>query len=462
MPTIHLRVNDSATGRPTPVRLRVTTEAGGHFAPLGRTLEFPTGRGELPAGLHLRLGRERWATIDGSCEITLPAGVALRVQATKGPEYRPLNELVTLKSGQMTLRYAIDRVNPAPAGFSSGDGHAEFLTPHAAALEAAAEGLASVQLLAFDFPAAALDGQTYHATPNLESFSGQSPALTTPASVTVNTLNTHPVLGRVALLHAHRPVFPLTFGGANGTDDWSLSDWCDQARRKGGTPVWSDPLQVNSGVFGGEALIALLNGKIEAIELDGRPRRQPLLPLWYNLLNAGFRVQLVGCSRKDSSLIPLGAMRTYAPGDWLAGVRTSSSFVTNGPLLTFENDGSMWVATASSLTPFGMLDIVADGVEVASAKPAEQGGVWRAEAIADAGESRWLAARVGGRERFAHFAPQFTGKPSPRLDTTIFRKGIVSTVEWANEVGRYERAEFRDKLLANAAEALAKVGGPVS
>jgi hypothetical protein len=458
MPTIHLRINDGATGQPTPVRLRVTTEAGGHFAPLGRTLEFPTGRGELPGGLHLRLGRERWCTIDGSCEITLPAGVPLRVQATKGPEYRPVDELVTLKPGQMTLRYVIDRVNHAPAGFRSCDGHAEFLTPHAAAIEAAAEGLDAVQLLAFDFPAAALDGQTYHHLPNLEAFSGQTPALTAPAAVTVNTLNTHPVLGRVALLHAHRPVYPLTFGGANGTDDWSLSDWCDQARRKRGYPVWSDPLQVNSGVFGGEALIALLHGKIEAIELDGRPRKQPLLPLWYKLLNAGFRVQLVGCSRKDSSLIPLGAMRTYAAGNWLDGVRSGNSFVTNGPLLTFVNAAGNWVTRASSLMPFGTLDIVADGVAVASAKPTERGGVWQAEVSTDTGEAGWVAARAGGGEAFAHYAPQFSGKPSPRPDLSVFRKGVESTIDWVNEVGRYEDAKFRDQLLGEAAAALAKLG----
>src|SRR5687767_12303982 len=31
--TVHLRVNDAATGRPTPVRLRVTNAAGTYYAP---------------------------------------------------------------------------------------------------------------------------------------------------------------------------------------------------------------------------------------------------------------------------------------------------------------------------------------------------------------------------------------------------------------------------------------------
>src|SRR5688500_14801776 len=108
MLTVHLRINDAATGRPTPVRLRVTSPDGTHHAPLGRFAEFPAGRNEDVGG-HLRLGRERWFYTDGACEIPLPAGVPLRVQATKGPEYTPLDETVTLGAGQISLRFSIAR-----------------------------------------------------------------------------------------------------------------------------------------------------------------------------------------------------------------------------------------------------------------------------------------------------------------------------------------------------------------
>ena len=474
MLTVHLRIND-ATGRPTPVRLRVTGPTGGHFVPLGCQVEFPVGRGESVGG-HLRLGRERWCYVTGSCEIELPAGVPLRVQASKGVEYRPLDETVTLKPGQMTLRFAVERANPAPAGLFAGDAHAEFLTPHFAALEAAAEGLSFVNLLALDFPAAALDGQTYHGTPNLEAFSGQVAALTAPdVAVTVTTLNVHPVLGRVALLHSHRPVYPLTFGGADGSDDWSLSDWCDQCRRKGGYPVWVDPLESVSGVFGGEALIALLTGKIEALELDGRPRKQPLVPLWYKLLNAGFPVQLVGASGKDTNKIPLGGLRTYAavsagaaftPAGWIDAVRHGRSFVTNGPLLHLTRVGDGWHAAATCLTEFDVLELVADGVSVCSAKPSLNAGLWRATLDAKPETpAGWFAARCTGgpsmtnptQPAFAHTAPQFTGVAGRKTDATIFRRAVLSTIDWAETAGRYRDAKFRDKLLANAADALARL-----
>ena len=108
----------------------------------------------------------------------------------------------------------------------------------------------------------------------MAAFSGQPGAANGRGLVAVNTLNTHPVLGSVALLHSHRPVYPLAFGGGDDTDDWSVCDWCDQCHRKSGLTVWMRPFEPG----GGEALVALLLGKIDAIEFDARPRKLPLLP----------------------------------------------------------------------------------------------------------------------------------------------------------------------------------------
>ena len=80
------------------------------FAPLGRATEFPVGRNEDVGG-HFELGPDRWYYIDGACEIPLPAGVPLRVRATKGPEYAPLDQTVTLGAGQMALRFAIEQAD---------------------------------------------------------------------------------------------------------------------------------------------------------------------------------------------------------------------------------------------------------------------------------------------------------------------------------------------------------------
>src|SRR5262249_53558324 len=156
---------------------------------LGRSVEFATGRNEDVGG-HVRLGAERWYAIDGACEIRLPAGVPLRVQALKGPEFFPLDQTITLGPGQMALRLAIERWSDVAAdGWIAGDSRCHFLTPHTAALEGAAEALAVVNLLACVQPLPSLDGTAYTTVSNLLAFSGQEPALTAHGcTAVVNTL----------------------------------------------------------------------------------------------------------------------------------------------------------------------------------------------------------------------------------------------------------------------------------
>ena len=327
MLAVHVRINDLTTGKPTPVRLCVSGPDKTCFAPLGRAPDFPTGRNEEVGG-QLRIGRERWHYINGSCEMLLPAGMPLRLRAAKGPEFAPLDETVTLGAGQMALRFTIERRADSNAdGWVSIDGRCHFLTPHAALLEAAAEGLDVVNLLATPFPVLARDGNTYPTIPNLLAWSGHTAALEGGGqSVLVNTLNTHPVLGSVALLHSHRPVFPLTFGGEE-TDDWSVCDWCDQCHRKGGLTVWVDAFEPAGGIQGGEALLAAILGKIDAIEVTGGPRKVPLIPWVYRLWDAGLLIPLLGASGKDSNRTPLGGTRTYARLDgetWVEAVRSGA------------------------------------------------------------------------------------------------------------------------------------------
>src|SRR5262245_13145270 len=207
MLTVHVRINDGATGKPTPVRVRFQT-AEGLPAPFGRLAHFATGPGDNVGG-HLLLGSERFFYLDGTCEIRLSAGV-VRVECDKGPEYSPLRREVTLGPGQISLRLAIERwTDLRSEGWYSGDTRGTDLSPHAALLEGAAEDRAFVNLLALE---RAGGGDSPKRPPdhaptlsNLLAFSGTQPALQMPGcTVAVNTLNSHPLLGTVALLNCHR------------------------------------------------------------------------------------------------------------------------------------------------------------------------------------------------------------------------------------------------------------------
>ncbi len=465
MLAIHLRVNDAATAKPTPVRLRITGPDGTFYAPFGRFADFPTGRNDDVGG-HLLVGREKWCIIDGSCEVPLPAGVPLRVQAAKGPEYRPLDETVTLGPGKMALRFAIDRWSDLRTdGWYAGDSRCHFLSPHAALLEAAAEDLDVVNLLARVQPLPSLDRTPYPTAPQLIAFSGQAPALEAHGRMAaVNTLNAHPSLGKVGLLYSHRPVYPLTFGGEE-TDDWSLCDWCDQCHRKGGLTVWVEAFKSGGGLTGGEALVAAILGKIDAIELDAEPRRQPLLPWVYRLWDAGLRMPLVGGSGKDSNRTPLGAVRTYARigGEplsykaWVEAVRGARSFVTSGPLLSFSFEGGLAKASARSLVPFDRLDIIGNGGAIASTSSEfdDETRCYRAELETAFAGPGWVTARCHSASgASAHAQPAAVGEPLRTPETIAALKALVDeTRDWIETTGRFEIVKRKQHLLDLCREA---------
>lgn len=417
--TVHVRVNDAASGQPTPCRIRF--ESGGcSFAPFGRLETFSVEPG-TDAGGQVRVGEHNFSYIDGTCEVRLPPG-AIAVEVCKGPEFTPLRRVISLAPGQIALRLTVARwTNWRSRGWVSGDTRVLFIGPHAALLEAAAEDVAVVNLLACqvnpgaDRPTATIS--------NILAFSGQAPALERPGHlVVVNTLNGHPSLGSLALLNCHRAVYPLLLG-VEGAPAWALADLCDQChRKKTGLVVWTDPgfERAAPGGLQGEPLADLILGKVDAFETRFfeafEPRR---LADWYTLLAAGLRVPLVGGSGKDSNAVALGRVRTYAYlgegkelnyGDWIEAVRAGRTFVTNGPLLSLsvggEGPGAIFTveqgqrlalrAEAQSALPFQCLELLVNGAVAAVADAAAEGMLVVVEAEWPAERGAWIAARCRG------------------------------------------------------------------
>lgn len=486
----HLRVNDEATGRPVPVRLRITDAAGAYLPPLGRLADFATDPGRDVGG-HVRLGGRAHAFIDGTCEALLPPGT-LTVEIDRGPEYTPVCREVGRTAGQLALRLGVRRwADHAAAGWFAGDARAHDLTPRAAALEGAAGGLAFVHVLARQRvgPPACVSG--------LLDFSGPEAALSAyGCSVAVNTLNEHPVLGTVALLESHRPVFPLRFGAPDG-DGWSVADWCDQCHRKGGLVVWPDLPRLSDRHPQGEALAAALSGKIDAFEL-GPPDQvpPPSLADYYRLLDCGRRLCLVAGSGKDGNASALGSVRTYAhcpqagPGgpsvrEWVAAARAGRTFVTTAPLLSLSADGhgpgsALRVekggrvrlrAEAHSGEPFDYLELIVDG-EVRATKTASGN---RTSAVLETDHvctrSSWVAATCyaptavpAGPCVFAHTNPIYLDvpgepvRPTPDAADPLLAV-LAATRRWVAGEGRFPDDRPRQHLfgvLDQAASALAE------
>ena len=478
--TVHVRVNDAATGQPTPARVRFTDADGAYYAPLGRLSDFATGRNQDVGG-NVRLGMQPWAYVDGSFEINLPAGV-IHVAIHKGPEYRPVTETIQLQPGKLALRFVIERWIDMPAlGWYSGDGRAHALSPHGTLLEAQAEDVHVVNLLASPVELS-VPGGNKTALTNILAFSGQQPALSTPGYiVAINTHNSHPILGSLGLLHCHRVVYPLTFGGTDGSDDWTLADWCDQCHRKNGLVVWTRAWQENAEFFLGELPVDLQLGKIDAFEVDHYEDSPfDVIPSWYDLLEAGIQVPLIGSSGKESNASALGVMRTYArlqPGqefsykNWIEAVRAGRTFITNGPALLLsvnnQDPGALLDldrpgetvhirAEALCLLAFQSLEILVNGVVMASTDEATL------EVDLPILEGGWLAARCKGTQQifdcpanqclFAHTSPVYLrikGVPAHVSKEAVGKLQLqIDRLEaWVNEKAKFSSDRERSRFL---------------
>jgi hypothetical protein len=484
---VHVRVNDAATGQPTPVRIRFEAQ-GRSFAPFGRLDVFPTASG-VDVGGHLQLGPQKFYYIDGTCEVRLPAG-EVTVEATKGPEYAPLHKTITLAPGQISLRLEIQcRTAWQAAGWYSGDTHVLCLDPFAALLEAGAEDVAVVNLLAHERITAS---SSHHSLPNLLAFSGQKLALERADHlVVVNTLNIHPVLGTLGLLNCHRAVYPLRAG--DEVDDWTLADWCDQChRKKSGLVVWAE-IRAGGQRLRSEALADLILGKVDVFEVVSLDPTEPGgLSDWYQLLDAGLRVPLVGGSGKESNAVALGSVRTYAHLDddmtqpfyasWIEAVRAGRTFVTNCPLLQLFVDGQgpgtvigvaagqrvALRALARSAAAFDWLEFLVNGTILASKRPTGE-GMAELEAEWEADRSAWVAARCRGpaslptgQRVFAQSSPvyvQVEGQPFKPRQSVVhsLTTHLEHMAGWARTAARCPTEHHRETLLSVFTAALERL-----
>ncbi|MBX9678621.1 MAG: CehA/McbA family metallohydrolase [Gemmataceae bacterium] len=453
--SVHVRINDAATGKPTPVRVRFTDEAGTYFAPLGRLSQFSEARG-FDADGNTRIEGEAWAFVDGSFEILLTPG-RFRVQVAKGPEYRPLDEWMTVQAGRLSMRLTIERIIDMHAiGFLSVDIAAFNRSPHSAYLEMACEDLSVANLLVAETK---IGDVSY--LPNICAFTGQDLLLAVERhGIFVNTHNQSD-LGNLHLLNSHRVVYPLSF--RISTDSWILEDWCDQCHRKKGLVVADDWAERLTGAEPDELLAEIVRGKIDVLHAPTWDE----LPHWYELLNAGLRIPIAAGSRKDANRGALGSPRTYVAvnekhlGSWIEPMREGRSFVTNGAILVasfseFESGDAIPAARTSELrfaciptsnVPIGEIEVVVNGQvtfrqsEGKSIPPT--GGL---------GDSGWIAARCRSSDgrHWAHTNPVYfegdNGRERAEARARLSAK-IERTLTWAREPGNVADDRAREHLI---------------
>ena len=339
---VEVEIVDHATGERVPGRVRFRAADGRYLPPAGHRDEVNPGFFE-DSGADLVLGSTTYAYVPGRFEIDLPVG-PVDVEVVGGFDRPPYAARIDIDPATRRLEVPLERTLELHAGrWVTADTHVHFLAPSTALLQAAAEDVDLVNLLAAQW------GDLFT---NISDLPWGSMADSTGRRLIVmGTENRQNMLGHLALLGAHRPVIsPLASGGPpEGRMATALSvllaDWADRCRASGGLVVAAHfPLPY------AEIAADIVSGKIDAIETQALSPGldDPSVLEWYRFLNLGYRLPLVAGTDKMTAEVPVGAVRSYAHllddeplsfERWAAAVRAGRTFVTSGPILELSVDG---------------------------------------------------------------------------------------------------------------------------
>jgi len=409
---MQVKVIDTSTGKPTPVRIHFSGSRGQYLAPYGHHSQINTNWFE-DYGADVRVGGRNYAYVPGEFTTDFPVG-EIYAEIYKGFEYEPIRTKVTIRPGDKILELKINRWKDLRTqGWVTADTHVHFISPQTAWLEAQAEGINVVNLLASQW------GRLFT---NVGDYTGRVGLVGDDTIVYVGTENRNHMLGHMSMLGTKGlPVYPMCSGGPSeswvGDPDFlTMAEWALENRRKGGVVI--RPHYPYCGHT--EDPLPILKGLVDALEIHNLRGEDFPIQEWYRYLNCGYRVAVAGGTDKMGAYTALGWLRTYAKLDpkfpfsyenWAKAVRAGRTISTNGPLmdLTVEGfgigntialpktGGSLEVmAIAESFWPLGKMEIVYDGQVVACQETSGGAKRLKIEEKIRATRSGWIAARCCG------------------------------------------------------------------
>ena len=408
---VNVRIVDDETGRPVPCRVHFRSPDGVPYQPHGHHDHLNTNMDtwHIDVGGDVRLGQITYAVTDGTCQGWLPRG-----DVTRGFEYDPVRTVVRIEPGQRELELRIKRwIDMNGRGWFSGDSHVHFLSTQGSHTESQAEDLNVVNLL---------QSQWGSLFTNKEDFTGE-PSLSRRGNniVYVSQENRQHFMGHMILWGLKRPVMPWCSDGPSegelgGSMETILSHWADEAHAQGAYAISPHFPMPN-----GEPAALIATGRLDGVEMLRQTRINH--SHYYQYLDCGYRIPLVGGTDKMDGAVPVGSYRTYVKmrhdeeftyDNWCRNVARGRTFLSGGPILHFSVDGHEIGDTvamsgpgmveveawAESIFPAHRLEIVQGGRVVASSESRE--GARRLdirEKIRIDGHT-WLAARSGGPEYY--------------------------------------------------------------
>ncbi len=447
---VHFRVVDGETKRPTPVRVALRSKEGRYIPPYGHRTEINDGWFQ-DYGADVKLMDTSFAYVDGTFQVELAPG-EFYVEMTKGFEHNAVRQRIEIQPGQREMALEIPRfANLRAKGWVTADTHTHFLSPTTAVLEAQAEGLNLINLLAAQW------GDLFTNMGDIPY--GPLLSADRESMVWVGSENRQHILGHIGLEGVRgQPVLPFSSDGPSESYlgdpvRSSMAEWADVCRERQGLSV-----AVHFPYPTGEIAADIVLGKIDAVEVwpQDDPKVHPSVIEefdslryldWYHYLNCGYRLPAVAGTDKMGAYMPAGTNRVYAYlgedeftfPNFAKAVKSGNTFATSGPLLMFRADGRVpgaqimmgagggtieVVADAQCFVPIHRLEVILNGKVVASREElAGARAIHLAENVRVQGPG-WLAARCSSRSGpttnwyfkiAAHTSPVYVDVPGREL-----------------------------------------------
>jgi hypothetical protein len=411
--TLRLTIKDSASGKPTIARISLQEDGGRFHAPAGSLHRSLRGRGHFYA--------------DRAAELTVPAGT-YRLSGYRGPEYKLASREITVTAGQThEVMVELERwVHMAKAGWYSGELHIHanygygswFNTPETMRQQCVGE-----DLNVGNFMVANSDADVVYDRPFFRG--GPDPLSTAENILYWNQEFRSTLWGHMTLVNLEQLVEPIFTGFAGTTnphDTPSNADIADRAHWQKGVVNYTHVAQAEDWTktpYAAKAIpIDVALGKIDTLDINNTWAAS--VPLWYRLLNCGFRVPATAGTdvflNRIGSNLP-GGDRVYVHIDgplsyqgWIDGLKAGRSFVTSGPMLTFTASGrepgavlttgarpTLRVkATARAHSPLAKAELVHNGKVIATAQLASDGLTATLDREVTLDRGGWLAFRADG------------------------------------------------------------------
>jgi hypothetical protein len=488
---------DARTRAAVHARVHIEDASGGYWPPRGHPKHVRVGWREDVGG-DVRLAGDTWAYVPGRFTADLPRG-RMTIEVEKGMEYAPARAAFDVGETPLRREIALERhVDMNGRGWYSGDTHVHFLDDHSALLEARAEELNVINVLATRW------GEL---VTNVHQVTGAPSPVSLPGHVvTFNEETRHGWLGHTILHRLRSLVYPLSWGGPSegvpGEFDYpAMAHQADAAHAQGGLVTWAHFPEP-----GGELAVDVALGKVDTVDLFtwgdafaalGPPTASgdaTAVEAWYRFLNVGFALPATAGTDKMLNIQVAGSVRTYAQLDgpfgydaWCDAIRAGRTFVTTGPMLELRANGAPIGSTlelargaaielsAEVVAPFDrypvdVLEIVANGRVVAEIRNADRSPKLQLRHRLDAAQSSWIAARARGSKLLpyqrwlplgrkgvgvppmAHTSPIYVRVDGAQIrskpDAAALEAAVDVAIDWAKTRARYRSEAERAEVIA--------------